>query len=47
MLGINPYRVALKIVDQEVDAAANIAGAENVGRAAEFDNKCPVPKKQQ
>nr|UDP55471.1 hypothetical protein orf148b [Schizostauron trachyderma] len=45
--GVNPYRLAPKIVDQGLGAAANPAGAGNGGGAAEFDDQCPVPKKEQ
>jgi len=45
--GVNPYRLAPKIVDQGLGAAANPAGAGNDGGAAEFDDQCPVPKKEQ
>jgi len=46
---INPpgYRVAPKIVDQGVGAAANPAGAGNGGGAAEFDDNKPSSKKEQ
>ena len=38
------YHIALK---PELDAAANPAGAGNGGGAAEFDDYCPVPNKEQ
>ena len=41
--GVNPYRVAPKIVDQGLGAGANPAGAGNGGGAPEFDDQCPVP----
>lgn len=47
MPGVNPYRVAPKIVDQGVGAAANPAGAGNGGEAAEFDDNKPSSKKEQ
>lgn len=40
------YRTAPKVVPG-VGAAANPAGAGNGGVAAEFDDQCPVPKKEQ
>jgi len=40
------YRTAPKVVPG-VGAAANPAGAGNGGGAAEFDDQCPVPKKEQ
>ena len=44
--GVNPYRVAPKIVDQGLGAGANPAGAGNGGGAPEFDDQCPVPENQ-
>ena len=44
--GVNPYRLAPKIVDQGLGAAANPAGAGNGGGASEFDDQCPVPENQ-
>lgn len=43
------YRVAPKLVDQGLGAAANPAGAGGGGGdgGAEFDDQCPVPKKEQ
>ena len=46
MPGVNPYRVALKIVDQGLGSGANPAGAGNGGGAPEFDDQCPVPENQ-
>ena len=46
MPGVNPYRVALKIVDQGLGSGANPAGAGNGGGASEFDDQCPVPENQ-
>ena len=45
--GVNPYRLPPKIVDQGLGAGANPAGAGNDGGAAEFDDQCPIPKKEQ
>lgn len=45
--GVNPYRIAPKTVDQGLGAANNPAGANNGGGAAESDDQCPVPKKEQ
>jgi len=45
--GLNPYRVAPKVVDQGFGAGANPAGAGGGGGAAEFDDKCPAPNKEQ
>lgn len=44
--GVNPYRVAPKIVDQGLGAGANPAGAGNGGGAPEFDDQCPVTENQ-
>lgn len=41
------YRIAPKVVDPGLGAAANPAGAGNGGGAAEFDDQCPIPKKEQ
>ena len=45
--GVNPHRLAPKIVDQGLGAANNPAGAGNGSGGAEFDDQCPVPKKEQ
>ena len=44
--GVNPYRVAPKIVDQGLGAGANPAGAGNGGGAPEFDDQCSVTENQ-
>jgi hypothetical protein len=41
------YRTVPKVVDPGLGAAANPAGAGNGGGAAEFEDQCPVPEKQQ
>lgn len=41
------YRVGPKTVDQGLDAGANPAGAGGEGGSSEFDDQCPVSKKQQ
>ena len=41
------YRTAPKIVNPGLGAGANPAGAGNDGGAAEFDDQCPIPKKEQ
>ena len=48
-VNINPSRdrVAPKIVDYGLGAGANPAGGGNGGEAPEFDDQCPVPKKEQ
>jgi putative component of toxin-antitoxin plasmid stabilization module len=43
-MGINPYRIAPKLVDQGLGAGGNPAGA---GGNLEFNDNCPVPKKEQ
>lgn len=47
--GVNPYRVPPKVLNQGpgLGAGANSAGAGNGGGAAEFDDKCPAPNKEQ
>ena len=47
--GTNPYiyRTPPKVVDQGLGAAANPVGAGNGGGAAEFDDTCPAPNKEQ
>lgn len=47
MPGVNPYRVAPKIVDQGLGAGANPAGAGNGGGNAEFDDQCPQKQQSQ
>jgi len=44
---VNPYRTPPKLVDQGLGAVANPAGAGTEGGGAEFDDQCPVPKKEQ
>lgn len=49
-IGVNPYgiyRPTPKVVDQGLSTGANQAGAGGRGGAAEFDDQCPAPKKQQ
>lgn len=45
--GINPYRVAPKIVDQGLGAVTNPGGSDGDGGVNEFDDQGPVPKKEQ
>lgn len=44
--GVNPYRVAPKIVDQGLGAVANPTGASGRGGDPEFDDQCPIPENQ-
>lgn len=44
---VNPYRIPPRVVNQGLGAAANPAGAGNEGGAPEFEEECPVPKKEQ
>ena len=46
MPGVNPYRVAPKIVYQGLGAGANPAGADGGSGGAEFDDQCPIPENQ-
>jgi len=45
--GVNPYRTAPKVVDQELGGAPNPGGAGGGDGNAEFADNCPVPKKEQ
>ncbi len=44
---VNPHRRPPKVVDQGLGGDVNPAGASGGGEAAEFDDQCPVPKKEE
>ena len=44
--GVNPYRVAPKVIDQGLGAGGNPAGAGHGAGAPEFDDNSPVPEKE-
>jgi len=44
---VNSYRIPSRVIDQGLGADANPAGAGDGGKAAEFEDQCLVPKKEQ